>query len=970
MKKYLLILCALLLTAVGASAQVDYTSYLEDGTWSSASTCPSLSSAHESYNGSGSNSAGKILYCTVNDLPAGTYSLSFYVAANAANVSGVVSGDNIAQAYVSAGGTVAGTKDITVGTVTNMNNSWSNGTLCELTVTLASAGSIEFGIQNVATGGNWYVCEGKSLVCTSATLTEGDVAHYCVAWDDEWEISEHSTGTFQRNVWSTEADASGMVTPWVEYWVYNDDGANTLSPATISHETITGLTAGYYEVSIDIRIFSEAGNEITLGGTLSANGASEDLLSGSEIHSGTYNGETEVYGTCHLLTEVTTDGTLAISIVIPENVPYNWISFKNLKVVYDGASAPTLDYVTGDMNAAVEEAMKAAVDKYNKSLDADDYTAALAAIEEAEASVAYYAPIVAAVAALDEAGAAVWAESDYAEMLTNRTLTDEDVSADLTAAQKAQTTANTDWSYVLKNTGTWVNAISATNFQACPSLPTAHEIWSSAAWTLPSGATSAEAIYKRIEDLPAGEYTISFYAYGSEGANASRPLAFANDAETTVAYAAALAWNESSLYTLQCTVDVDGILDFGMKTQGDGNWYVMEEYSLTLDALTVLEDVDSDYHTGDVVTVDGTNYDVLGDNEIENHSFELGFEGWTDASNDHNTITSDNFELRTDDPKTGDHYLVGTSWSGSFSSGSLCTAWEIEPATTYYFSYWVKNLSGDEETDYLVTSLTNTIGEEDYSLGYPASVSSDWQLVEYVFTNGEEGAEDYYQYVQVKFRWLATQQGVDNWGFDDFSLHKVQQADESILWEMTSAGWGTMIIPFDAEIPTGLTLYAGDALTLDDTTITVGDAATSIVANTPYLVSGSAAKYEFTGVATNTQDSYQVGMLVGTLVDLSQDAGTLTSDGTEYVLQNHDDEGLAFYPINSSSSGVTLDAYHCYLTTTSGISALNLPGMSTAIEAVESDVIASDAIYDLSGRRVAKAVKGVYIMNGKKVLVK
>ncbi len=45
---------------------------------------------------------------------------------------------------------------------------------------------------------------------------------------------------------------------------------------------------------------------------------------------------------------------------------------------------------------------------------------------------------------------------------------------------------------------------------------------------------------------------------------------------------------------------------------------------------------------------------------------------------------------------------------------------------------------------------------------------------------------------------------------------------------------------------------------------------------------------------------------------------------------------------------------------------------ANAIKGVTADTAttADDAIYDLSGRRVAKAVKGIYVINGKKVLVK
>ncbi len=223
---------------------------------------------------------------------------------------------------------------------------------------------------------------------------------------------------------------------------------------------------------------------------------------------------------------------------------------------------------------------------------------------------------------------------------------------------------------------------------------------------------------------------------------------------------------------------------------------------------------------------------------------------------------------------------------------------------------------------------------------------------------------------------------------DNFKLYSVDAIDKTISWTMTDAGWGTMILPFDATLEDGLTAYSCAGTTTDEetetTTVDLTEVGQSITANTPYVIKctdDSAIKpHSFTGTPTNTVETYTVGILTGTLVDLAIAQGAaLATDGTNYVLQNHTDdgEGVAFYPITSASEGVTLDAYHCYLdlslvTTSARPVALHFPGSgeTTGIEAVESELIANDAIYDLSGRRVAKAVKGVYIMNGKKVLVK
>ncbi len=169
---------------------------------------------------------------------------------------------------------------------------------------------------------------------------EAETVHECEAEFDHWSLSGN-TGyeSFQRNTWSTEADESGMVTPFVEYWVYGVDGA-TLTDATISHTQLTDLEAGTYQVSIDARIFSEGEVDgISEGTTFNANGESVDLTTGTAAMYGT---ETEVYGTYTLTCEVGDEGTLDISFAIV-NANFNWIAFKNLTVSYVGSETPEVE---------------------------------------------------------------------------------------------------------------------------------------------------------------------------------------------------------------------------------------------------------------------------------------------------------------------------------------------------------------------------------------------------------------------------------------------------------------------------------------------------------------------------------------------------------------------------------------------------------------------------------------------------
>ena len=83
------------------------------------------------------------------------------------------------------------------------------------------------------------------------------------------------------------------------------------------------------------------------------------------------------------------------------------------------------------------------------------------------------------------------------------------------------------------------------------------------------------------------------------------------------------------------------------------------------------------------------------------------------------------------------------------------------------------------------------------------------------------------------------------------------------------------------------------------------------------------------------------------------------------------------YGINSEGKlqkggeGAYVDAFHAYLDVKDLVRVAFNGSTPTAINGVAADKVANTAVYDLSGRRVyGKLQKGLYIMNGKKVVVK
>ena len=104
---------------------------------------------------------------------------------------------------------------------------------------------------------------------------------------------------------------------------------------------------------------------------------------------------------------------------------------------------------------------------------------------------------------------------------------------------------------------------------------------------------------------------------------------------------------------------------------------------------------------------------------------------------------------------------------------------------------------------------------------------------------------------------------------------------------------------------------------------------------------------------------------------LSGQVNTIAASGitNPYTLQNNPATGIGFYPY----IGTNLNGFKAYMTTgTNPVRGFLFEedGTTTGINALETETPGTQAIYDLSGRRVGKAQKGLYIVNGKKVILK
>ena len=177
---------------------------------------------------------------------------------------------------------------------------------------------------------------------------------------------------------------------------------------------------------------------------------------------------------------------------------------------------------------------------------------------------------------------------------------------------------------------------------------------------------------------------------------------------------------------------------------------------------------------------------------------------------------------------------------------------------------------------------------------------------------------------------------------------------------------GTLILPFDVALPSGLKAYSCNAAEGDLLTLT---AAESIEACKPYIVyaesgfSGNLSGTVDMSADYGTTDSFAEGYLTGVL--------SSTTVSTGYILQNQGD-GPLFY----DAEGVTfsLPAGRCYLITPSGAGikafSFDFEDDATAIKTLSNSPLKVESIYDLSGRQVTLPTRGIYIQGPQKVIIK
>ncbi len=280
-------------------------------------------------------------------------------------------------------------------------------------------------------------------------------------------------------------------------------------------------------------------------------------------------------------------------------------------------------------------------------------------------------------------------------------------------------------------------------------------------------------------------------------------------------------------------------------------------------------------------------------------------------------------------------YSSSNNWSTA--SSSITSAKYETLGLVLLQAKMYKNASTLESSNYLMTNTSQSSNDNPFHNGSANDI--------YYTTDGNTCAYAFEE---------ATQENA-------FTASEMKLNEETIYL-------GTYSSPFPVAIPTGCEAYVAALNTTGDK-VSLTQVEDAIPANTGVVIKATSTE-QLIPVArtTETLPTISSNLLVATTgeaIDASTNAFILNYDTTT--------KEAGFYKLSSTSR--TVKKFKAYLNiATSGSAlkmALNFGDTTTGIESVNNATPqGTSAIYDLSGRRVSQPTHGLYIIGGKKVLVK
>ncbi len=183
----------------------------------------------------------------------------------------------------------------------------------------------------------------------------------------------------------------------------------------------------------------------------------------------------------------------------------------------------------------------------------------------------------------------------------------------------------------------------------------------------------------------------------------------------------------------------------------------------------------------------------------------------------------------------------------------------------------------------------------------------------------------------------------------------------------------TFSFPTAVEVPENVEVYTFSDYDDSEHTITFTKSdITTLVKNTPYVLHATTAtSISFNQKPTEALDMKTPGTVVNSGATLHANYDVLTTDGSQYILSSG-----TFYKGN----GIKVGTFRAYLTGVTGAAEgkgyavfVDADDETTKIGTIDANGeinVMDGAVYNLAGQRVAHPTKGLYIVNGKKVIIK
>lgn len=180
---------------------------------------------------------------------------------------------------------------------------------------------------------------------------------------------------------------------------------------------------------------------------------------------------------------------------------------------------------------------------------------------------------------------------------------------------------------------------------------------------------------------------------------------------------------------------------------------------------------------------------------------------------------------------------------------------------------------------------------------------------------------------------------------------------------VTAVGYATFYAPVGVRLPVGVTAHT---VTVNGNVAELSEAVTEVPAEHGVILKGEEGSYELTIIDEDLDDldNALAGTVERTLV-------TKVEGDAYYILAVKEGVAGMYNPINGDTKTEFYNASHkAYLHLPSAQQSVGFRfgRGTTSIETSTSDAQVPLVIYDIMGRRVEKMEKGIYIVNGKKVI--